>query len=366
VNGAASSQIRTIAGDESPQCALVGEIERQLNLPFDHTRRFSPFRFLVAPAKDSFFLGMVYFHPVADAEAVVWLLRDIVTCYQDSNAPGLTDGLDLYPDSRAHLLRHHSKVVARKFLSLPAQTRNLRHSHRAPCRDVNNMANGLLCFSLEAEDLRRLVATAKSWGVTVNDLFMALLMKSLSPLSSARALARKRRKLSVGCIVNLRKDLGIDSRRVFGVFLGSFFVTHEVPGAISLRELATDLATQTARIKRHKLYLASSLELGLGRLMFKFFSPGRQKKFYAKHYPLWAGITNMNMNSVWDKTDDHAPLDYFRAVSTGPIAPLVLTVTTFGDRLNLGVSFRLSVFSKNDISELQSRFRHHLEETIAA
>jgi hypothetical protein len=114
------------------------------------------------------------------------------------------------------------------------------------------------------------------------------------------------------------------------------------------------------------LYLASPLELGFARFMLKLFSPVRQKKFYAKHYPLWAGITNMNLNSLWDETDRNAPLDYFRGVSTGPVTPLVLSVTTIGDRANLGVSYRVAVFSRNDIKELQCRFQEHLEETRRA
>jgi NRPS condensation-like uncharacterized protein len=365
-SGASKSQFLTIAGDEGPQGTLVAEIERQLNLPFEHTQRFSPFRFLAVPANDSFFLGVVYFHPAADAESVVWLLRDISTCYQERDATGFMDGFKLYPDSRAHLLRDHSTAVARKFLSLPGQVRNLRHSHRAHCRDVHNMANGFEYFSLGAEDLRSLLAAAKSWNVTANDLLLALLMKSLSPLSAGRARARKRRKISLGCIVNLRKDLGMDSGRAFGVFLGSFFVTHEVPDGISLRKLAADLAHQTASIKRHKLYLAAPLELGFARFMFKFFSPDRRKKLYAKHYPLWGGITNMNLNSLWNGTDHNAPLDYFRGVSTGPVTPLVLSVTTAGDRVNMGVSYRVASFSRKEIKDLECRFRENLEETRRA
>jgi NRPS condensation-like uncharacterized protein len=362
-SGAANSPLRTIAGDECPRGALVAEIERQLNLRFEHTQRFSPFRFLAATANDSFFLGVVYFHPVADAESIVWLLRDIVSCYLKTDAPGPMDGFELYPDSGAHLLRSHSKVVARKFLSLPRQVRNLRQSHRPPCRDANTMANGFEYFSLGAEELGSLVTVAKSWRVTANDLLMALLMKSLSPLSAARSRARKRRKISLGCIVNLRKELGIDSRQAFGVFLGSFFVTHEVQDGISLRTLATEIANQTAAIKRHKLYLAAPLELGFARFMFKFFSPERQKKLYAKHYPLWAGITNMNLNSVWNGTEPNAPLDYFRGVSTGPVTPLVLSVTTAGERVNMGVSYRVAAFTRKEIQELESRFRENLEET---
>ena len=360
--GPADCEVRTIPGNEGSWSTLQAEIERQLNLPFDHLGRFNPFRFLVAPAIDSFYLGAVYFHPAADAESVVWLLRDIVTCYLEKGAWGSRDCLELYPDNRAHLLRRHPLLVARKLLSLPAQIRNLRHSRRATCRDANDMANGFAGFSLGPEDLRSLVTTATSWDVTVNDLVMALLMKSLSPCSASRAQARRRRAISLGCIVNLRKDLGLDSRPVFGVFLGSFTVTHEVPLGIPLRKLAADVAHQTAPIKRHRLYLATPLELGFARFMLGFFSPRRQKKFYAKHYPLWGGITNMNLNRLWARSDRHGPLDYFRAVSTGPVTPLVLSVTTVGERVNFGVSYRTTVFSKPDIEDLHSRFRDHLEE----
>lgn len=361
--GPADCEIRTIAGDERPWCALVAEMERQLNVRFEPARPFSPFRFLVAPAGDSFFLGLVYFHPVADAESVVGLLKDIVSAYMEEGPEESMESLELYPDSRIPLWRRHPRVIARKLLALPAQVRNLRQSHHPRSGGIDNLANGFVCFSVAPEDLRSLIAAAKSWGVTVNDLFLALLMKSLSPCAAARAQARKRRKISVGCIVNLRKDLGVDSRRVFGLFLGSFTVTHEVPAGISLRQLAWDIRQQTSPIKRHKLYLGTPLELGFAHCLLRFFSPRRRKKFYAKHYPLWGGITNMNLNLLWEPSERHAPLDYFRGVSTGPITPLVLSVTTVGDRANLGLSYRTTVFSQGDIENLQGRFREHLEET---
>jgi hypothetical protein len=364
--GAANCEIRTIAGDEAPLRALVAEMQRQLNLRFDHTRPFSPFRFLVASAGDSFFLGLVYFHPVADAESVVCLLRDIVTSYLEEGTAGLSGSLDLYPDSRSHLLCRHPMVVARKFLALPAQARNLRQSHRAPSANGENMANGLACFSVAPENARALVAAAKSWGVTLNDLFLALLLKSLSAFSPARAQAPKRRKITVGCIVNLRKDLGLEGRRVFGLMLGSFSVTHAVPAGISLRKLAADIRQQTLPIKRHKLYLGAPLELGFARFVLRFFSPERRKKFYPKHYPLWGGITNMNLNLLWDPNAKGAPVDYFRGVSTGPVTPLVLSVTTLGDTVNLGLSYRTAVFSKADIENFRCHFHEQVDETRRA
>ncbi len=360
--GPADCGLQTVVGPESSWCVLRTEIELQLNRRFDYTRPFSPFRFLATSAGDSFWLGLVYFHPVADAESVAWLLRDIVRSYLEQNRGDSSNPLNLYPDNGVHLLRYHPLVLARKLLDLPAGIRNLRRSHRAGHADADNMANGFQCTSLAPEDLRLGVAAAAAWGVTVNDLFIALLMKALSPLAAARTQERKRRKLSIGCIVNLRRDLGVDSRRTFGLFLGSFTVTHEVPSGISLRKLAGEIRLQTNYIKRHKLYLGTPLELGFARVMFRFCSPGRRRRFYGKHYPLWGGLTNMNLNPLWEPEGPNAPLDYVRGVSTGPVTPLVLSATTLGDKVNLGLSYRTAVFSESDIDSLLRRFREHLEE----
>jgi hypothetical protein len=362
--GPAECELRALACDGLPMRGMVQEIERQLNLPFDHERSFRPFRFVVVPAGDSFLLGLIYFHPVADAESVVFLLQDIVTTYFRGGAAAFPNSLNLYPDSRARLLSRHPSLVARKLFGLPAQIRNLRQSHRPHFRDTNDLANGFVCFSLGPEELRGLVAVAKSWSITVNDLFITLLLKSLSPCACDREKGGRRTKISIGCIVNTRKDIGLGSQGVFGLFLGSFTVTHKVPPDISLKSLAEDIRRQTSEQKRQKLYLASVLEFSLARFAFKLFSPARQKRFYAKHYPLWGGITNLNLNSLWAQDSRSVTMDYFRAVSTGPATPLVLSATTFGERVNLGLSYRTAVFSKTDIDSLQCRFREHLAEAV--
>jgi hypothetical protein len=358
--GPAACEVRTIAGREAPHSALFAEVERQLNTPFVHAERFNPFRFFVAPAGDSYFLGLVYFHPVADAESVVLLLRELAEAGREGSAPTFSHALDRYPDSRAHLLRQHPKVVARRLLALPRQIHNLRRSCRTACRDAANMANRFTFFSLDPEILRWVVAAGKSWEVTVNDLWLALLLKSLAPLAAGRLRARARRAISAGCIVNLRSTLGVDSRRTFGLFLGSFTVTHEVPDGIELRKLARGVRQQTAAIKRHQLFLGTPMELGFARFMLKFFSPERRTKFYAKNYPLWGGVTNLNLNPLWNSEPDGNLLDYFRGVSTGPVTPLVLSVTTVRDRANIGLTYRSAVYSPDDVAGVKDRFLKEL------
>jgi len=358
--GPAVCEIRAVIGVEDPHTALFAEVERQLNTPFAATGRFNPFRFFVVPASDSFFLGLVYFHAAADAESVVLLLRELVGACREGSAPAFSQALDLYPDGRAHLLRRHPEVVARRLLVLPNQIRNLRRSCRTRCRDASDMANRFTFLSLDPETLRSVVAAGKSWEVKVNDLWLALLLKSLSPLAAGRMRARKRRAISAACIVNLRSALGVDSRRTFGLFLGSFTVTHDVPDGIGLRQLARDVQQQTAAIKRHQLFLGTPMELGFARFTLKFFSPERRTKFYPKNYPLWGGITNLNLNSLWPAEPDAAPLDYFRGVSTGPVTPLVLSVTTIRDRANIGLSYRSAVYSPEAVEGFKNRFLDEL------
>jgi hypothetical protein len=132
--GPADCAIRTITGREEPFFELVAEMERQLNLAFNIEDSFSPFRFLILPGADFFFLGLVYFHPVADAEAVLYLLKEIVTAYVEGVTSDSGASLEIYPDSRAHLLREHPLVVCRKLMAFPALMRKMRRSHRPPIK----------------------------------------------------------------------------------------------------------------------------------------------------------------------------------------------------------------------------------------
>jgi NRPS condensation-like uncharacterized protein len=354
--GAALSEIKVIGLGEEVHQALGTEIARQINTAFETVERFNPFRFFVLPQADAFLLGLVYFHPVADAESIVHLLKRMVDAYSgrpESMGPG---SLELYPTRFDNLVRRAPGVLVRKILGLPKLIHALGNSCRLPYRDWRDTGNGFVLFTLPATSLSSLSLAAKSWDVTVNDLFLALLLKALSFLNPDRVRARRRRNISVGCIVNLRKDLALDSRRTFGLFLGSFLVSHEMPDEISVREVARDVRRQTRVIKDQKLYQATSVEMSLARLAASLSSTEHRKKLYQKNYPLWGGITNMNLNSLWDEAGREMSPDYFRAVSTGPVTPFVLSITTANDRINVGMTYRTTVFSRPQIERVKAEF----------
>ncbi|HUB87676.1 MAG TPA: hypothetical protein VMB22_07260, partial [Verrucomicrobiae bacterium] len=254
-SGPVDREIKIVTG-ENPSAALAAEIERQLNTAFVQRERFSPFRFFVVPEPDAFSLGIVYFHAVADAESIALLAKEIVESHLNKIGSRSFQPLHFDCGRRNNLLRRPGLLI-RKLASLPVLARQMRHSRHITHWDDNDFKNEFAFFPLAAGDLDLLLKTAKSWNVTLNDLFLALLMKSLSNLKPDLDRHPQRRKISLGCIVNLRKDLGLDGRRAFGLFLGSMIVSREVSDATGLQELAGEIRRQTSTIKGGKLYLGT-------------------------------------------------------------------------------------------------------------
>jgi len=359
-SGGLPVEIRTSAETDTDEVELTAQIEREINTPFRIDTPLRPFRFFVVPEGDRFALGTCYFHPIADAESMVMLIRGILAAYLGDHGSGPSRSMDCYPARHDRLLISRPGLVARKLLALPSDIRRMRHSFRARLCDANDLENRFRFVAAGGDVLRTLQASAKTWEVTLHDLLLALLMKALSPLAPNRTRAHRRRDISLGSIVNIRNECGIDRERTFGLFLGAFVVSHPVPDGIPLRALAMDIRRQTRRIKQHKLFLAAPLELAFAGRLFAFYSTQRRKLFYHRYHPLWGGISNMSLDTRWPPDDPARPLDYFRAVSTGPITPLVLTTTTYDDRMVLGITYRPTAFAPARITRFQEQFRAEL------
>ena len=361
--GAMQGIVRQLPAEGDALASLTHEIEAQLNTPFTFATAGEPFRFVVAIEPAGLWLALGYFHPVADADAIVRLMQDIATAYRD---PTSLAGIELWnrcPRGQDLTMLWRPVLLLRWLAWLPSAIRSARASHRPGCRDPANQRNGFCFFALPNSALPRLKAAAKSWGVTLNDLFLAAILLAVSPVAACRFESSRRRRLSVASIVSTRTELGGESQSAFGLALGSFRVAHEVPPDIRLEALSRAVQAQSDSAKRNRSFLATPLLLAVARFLFVRSSPARRPQFYAKHQPLWAGLTNLNLNALWKPVDDSAPPDYFRAVSTGPATPLVFSITTAGDRLNVGVSFRTTVFLKSDVERVQDVFRQLLTST---
>ena len=355
--GPADCEIKPTGG-ENPRIALVSEIEQQLNSPFPEQNPFLPFRFFAAPQEDCFYLGMAYFHAIADGESIIYLMKEISERYCGGRPENGPQSLDLYPAPYLSLFRR-AALLARKLMSLPSGIRKIAISCRAAYAPRASL-NRVDFLSLKPDELELLLKKSRSLQATVNDLLMALLMKCLVPRSKTWT-RPGRRNISIGGVVNTRKDLGLAGQRKFGLFLGSFFVTHPLPTDFDLVDLAKNIRRQTLAIKKAQLYLVP-LEMTAGRFFFHLFPANIKEKFYRKYHPLWGGVTNMNLNALWPQESSDRTFDYFRAVSTDPATPLVLSATTVADVMNIVLTYRSTAFRPPHIEEFKACFYELLKQ----
>src|SRR5208283_1586645 len=263
----------------------------------------------------------------------------------------------LYPRIYRSLFARHAGYVIRGLRRVPAMVASCRRSRRAPCYAAGDASNGFLSQRVAPPDVLRLSRTARNWGVTRNDLFLAMLLQALACVTPARGSAPRRRELGVAAIVNVRAEFEADAVHTFGQFLASLRVSHPVPPGIGLRELALAVHAQTSRIKSEKLYLQTLLALGGVAIVWRLLRADRRRCFLAKHYPIAAGVSSLDIDNLWHRAPAlEAATEYLRAVPTGPLAPIVLAITTHAGVIELGVSFRRADVSRELAAGLTDEF----------
>ena len=359
----ANLHVVATAGDASE--LLRTEIERQLNLAYPAHGDIEPFRFFVIESAHTFAFGVSYDHFVAGGDSIVGLLRGIVAAYRGSE-PQEASRLQRYPPTYGVLFRRRAGALLAGLPQLRAMAAGCRRSFRPQFRTDDDGYTGFIDFRLDPGETGLLTHTASSWRATHNDLFLAILLKCLSPLAAGRRDEPRRKELGVASIVNIRRDFGPDLQPSFGPVLASFRVSHPVPDAVTLRELVTVINAETLRIKtRPSCICRPCLRWHWLASSGAFLSVPRRRRFFAKHYPVWAGTTPLNVTALWgDEIDGQPPPEYIRAVPTGPLSPIALAVTTAGDDVHVGITFRTAAFRARDDRSARGRYSTPYSHTL--
>jgi hypothetical protein len=352
--GTANTVLAVHAGDNEPVHVVERAIERELNTPFTREGPMNPFRFFVIDSGPLFHLGLTYDHFIAAGDSIVVLMKEIFAGYCGSGA--LSDHArspERYPATYRRLFLRHPGPVLRGIRHVRRIVASCRRSVRPRYPGGHDPYNAFAYCRVDPPEFRALCTTAKAWGVTLNDLLMAILLYVLEPLAGVRATTERRRELAVGSIVNLRRDFGSNPKTTFGQFLSSFRVSHPMPPGISLQRLACDIHAETACIKREKLYLQSLMALGVSGVLWRFLSREQRAGFYTKNYPAWGAITMVDVDALWGEAGGRMPPpEYLRAVSTGPLTPMVVAVTTTAGVLHAGISYRTAAFTPADVDRI--------------
>lgn len=393
----ARTEVAVVAPGADPERAIDTEIARQLNAAFPAAGLVDPFRFFVVDRGDAFDLGLSYDHFVAAGDSIVALLKAIVDRYGAAGpesmlatageavgaeneatmrghgpsspaplrpttaraapargpAPPRDHAPDLYPPTYGRLLLRQLRPMLAGLRRVPAIVARFRSAYRPRYPHGEGKDNAFVHLRIAPAGLAALQRRARAWGVTLNDLVLALVLQALSPLTEARRAEPRRHALAVAAIVNIRADCGPAAAGAFGQFLTSFLVAHPVPAGTSLEVLARAVRADTARIKREKLYLQTLLAMAASGLAWRLLSARRRAGFHAKAYPVWAGTSSLNVDALWTAAPGSAggPA-YVRAIPTGPLAPLVVAATTAKGELVLGLSYRPAAFTPGDVATI--------------
>lgn len=355
VGGAARVVVEVLSGGPDPIPVLEREMERQLNTAFAHDGAFDPFRFFALDAGGSFHLGVAYDHVIAGGDSIVALLKGIAMRYAGGAMPALP-APDLYPPTYFRLFGRNVVRAHVGQYSLPGMLLRSRRAFRPFYRYGDSWYNAVTSLELPPPLYAAVLRAAKTWGVTRNDLLLAMLLTALAPELPERLHAKRRKEIAVASVINIRHELAPGPEAAFGQFLSSFLVSHPVPAGITLEALAHDIHRQTQRVKRRKLYLMTLYMIAAGGLVWPYLTPAQRTQMHAKNYPVWAGMTMLDVEAIWgDAPGDARVLHYLRAVSTGPFTPILMMPASVGDCLHIGVTYRTAAFNKEDVARISAK-----------
>jgi hypothetical protein len=345
----------TAAGSDA-LAQLSRTIEAEFNRPFTQGPQENPFRFVAIDEGAAFQLVLAYDHYVASGDSIARLLSGMACAYIGTGDQPVP--MERYSYTYRKLLLRHPLWLLQSMLGLVRLVGAARRVYRPRYGKVEDGHNAFTYRRLAAPQHDALLATAKAWGVSASELLMAGLMLALAPLAAQRRSEPRRNQLAIASILNMRADFGADALDALSPLLAAFRVAHQVPEGTGLRELATHVHDEAARIKRGHLYLQSILALGVSARLWPHLSAAKRHGLYTKHFPAWAGITSLNLNPIWARSAcaGTARLDYLRAVPTGPLCPLVLALTRAHEVLHIGIAYRTAALSRAQVDEVADTF----------
>lgn len=343
-------------------------VGRELNIPFEtdcgNPHPTCPFRAFVLPADDdSYYAGVIYHHWVADSASIRMVLREwFYSVYEPVRARNqplkIANGgyWRFFGPERG---RWNLGDGLLSTLRLTTRFSNVRRvEHEGEDYRVASMTQ-----ALPDGMIHQICQAARRERVTVNDLFLAASAQACDQAGFARGGSGK--ELALGTIVDLRPSSQEDLRDVFGLFLGFTTIILRPQTLADRKALLASVSRQSAWHKQEKLAQSSLLRMAAAVAESRFLSPRTWVKFYQRHMPLAAGMSNVNLGRTW--VAEYHPsivLDYLRFSPTGPALPVVFTPSSLGDKSHIALTYRTSLIAEDRAKELMKSFMGRLKDMV--
>ncbi len=338
---------------------------------------------------ESHYLAAVYDHWIADSRAMRDFMHRLFERYRDpvGQSPALAPLTLLAPPFNRLFGRHIGAL--KRFAAMRESLKNIwrhRHAYRVNLVEPLDFNSRFMLRELPPGLITKIHRYAKTRAASVNDLFIAVIGQTMAAATSDDRLHRSkkplhftRRHVGIGTIVDIRDAASEPLDRVFNLYLSSYTVVLVNAEFRPVPQLLAQVAGETTRMKKTRATVRGFWALVMARFWYDVYDSQRfRASLLHKTVPVVAGISNVNMTSGWADPaatsnppglgDSAAPgtpaprvLDYLRISPTGPLIPLVFTLTTIADRLSLCVTFRTTAFSERKLSEIMNDFIRRLE-----
>jgi hypothetical protein len=380
----------------APAAAVIEETSEELAAFFcgELNREFkagdSPIRFCILPKREkvagagssAHYFAAVYDHWIADSRAMRELMHRIFERYRCPNSTPQLPALTLDAPRFKSLFRHHVGVLTR-WTALRESSKNVwrhRQGFRVNIRDPLDFESHLHVRQLPDGLIDQVHRYAKARQASVNDVFIAVLAQTMGAFTHEQRARRRRkrmhfprRRIGIGTIVDIRDAASEPLDRVFNLYLSSYTVVLNEPENRPLEEVLARTSQTTSALKKSFATVKSFWAMAMARLFWDYSRSARYRSLMLhKMVPVVAGISNVNMTRTWADVQ-HASstaggggegpqvLDYFRISPTGPLLPLVFTLTTIGTRLSLCVTYRTTAFRDLEAKGLADDFIQRLQ-----
>lgn len=340
---------------------LAAAAEAGLNAVFG-TRPSSPFLWYVANAADgaAHWLVLAYRHVAADAHAVQAFLAAVVNEYLALAAPPtqLTiaapqAALALDPPLNAARLATGLVRTLRVF-------RRMKRAHKMPDERDQGDATGVVLRPTTAGLVDRLRTRCRAEQVGLNDVLLAALGAAIAARTPDRHTSRRRRKIALGSVRNLRRGAASELSDYFGVCLSDMLVLLDEPDA-GMDALVRAVARQTAERKRHQGGGVAAYSTFFVRRIWPLFFIRHTRRSYRKLLPFCGGVSTFVAAPQRFGPAAAYVERYVRACPCGPATPLLLGPTFWGDQLELSLVHRYSCMRTKAAAALLADVETRLE-----
>jgi len=363
-----SPEIEVVQGTEDPDSRLARHMTAELNRPFDRPV-CKPWRFSILDADaHSHYVMVTYDHWIADNAAARLVLQHVLDRYCKWNLPENRRPLDLYPGTYREVFAHrlHGRQLLSAGVHSVSQLLRNRAVAQMPYSSSRQLSVQYELYRAASGTIPQLKHFAKSLGGTINDVILAALGRAMTEFLPRRSI-RKQQAISLGSIVDVRGDACEDLGDSMGAFLGYFLTRMPADKSMNLADAVRTVAAITGPIKARRAYLNSVLNMRAAGALWPHLSDTNKVHFMRKTLPMTAGVSNVVIRDGWiAECGRDCITEYLRGVSTGPILPLVLTTSTLGQEMNIGVTYRIAGFSRQKIDGIMERFMDQIEHPAGA